>query len=85
MDEYTSIGHDVEIEVRYIDGEAHGVAYKHPTANGGICEGWAHFYPFSPSDSWIVESLDPLTISPSLLCGICGHHGFIKQGRWVPA
>lgn len=33
---------------------------------------------------WQVESWDPLTLSPSLLCH-CGDHGFIKQGRWVPA
>jgi hypothetical protein len=35
---------------------------------------------------WQVESLDiaTLTISPSLLCG-CGDHGFIRNGRWIPA
>lgn len=33
---------------------------------------------------WQVESLDPVTISPSLLCQ-CGHHGFIRSGRWEPA
>jgi hypothetical protein len=26
-----------------------------------------------------------LTISPSVLCRACGHHGFIRDGRWVPA
>jgi hypothetical protein len=34
---------------------------------------------------WQVESWEPLTLSPSLLCRTCGRHGFIKQGRWVPA
>ena len=29
-------------------------------------------------------STDPLTISPSLLCR-CGDHGFIREGRWIPA
>jgi hypothetical protein len=33
---------------------------------------------------WTVESWDPLTLSPRLLCG-CGDHGFIRNGRWVPA
>lgn len=38
-----------------------------------------------PADAkWQVESLDPVTISPSLLCP-CGHHGFFREGRWVPA
>jgi hypothetical protein len=33
---------------------------------------------------WTVESWEPLTLSPSLLCA-CGDHGFIRGGRWVPA
>lgn len=33
---------------------------------------------------WKIESMDPLTLSPSLLCA-CGDHGFIREGRWVPA
>lgn len=34
---------------------------------------------------WTVESWDPLTLSPSLQCRSCAHHGFIREGRWVPA
>ena len=34
---------------------------------------------------WQVESWEPLTLSPSLLCRLCGDHGFIRAGRWVPA
>jgi hypothetical protein len=34
---------------------------------------------------WQVESMDPLTVSPSVLCGRCGDHGFVRVGRWVPA
>ena len=36
---------------------------------------------------WTVESWEPLTLSPSLLCTAegCGDHGFIRQGRWVIA
>lgn len=26
-----------------------------------------------------------LTVAPSLLCRTCGNHGFIREGRWVPA
>jgi hypothetical protein len=33
---------------------------------------------------WQVHSWEPLTISPSVLCS-CGDHGFIRDGRWVPA
>ncbi len=38
----------------------------------------------NPAPLWQVQSLDPLTISPSLLCH-CGDHGFIREGRWVRA
>ena len=38
---------------------------------------------------WQVQSWEPLTLSPSLLCnpvkGGCGDHGFIKAGKWVRA
>lgn len=34
---------------------------------------------------WQVESWDPLTVSPSLLCRACGDHGLIVEGKWVPA
>jgi hypothetical protein len=34
---------------------------------------------------WTVDSLEPLTVSPSLLCRECGDHGFIRGGRWVVA
>lgn len=34
---------------------------------------------------WQVESWDPLTLSPSLLCRRCGDHGFIRGGVWIPA
>jgi hypothetical protein len=33
---------------------------------------------------WQVEQWEPLTLSPSLACQMCGHHGWIRDGRWVP-
>ncbi|MGE5827236.1 MAG: DUF6527 family protein [Micromonosporaceae bacterium] len=33
---------------------------------------------------WTVESWEPLTLSPSVLCA-CGDHGFVRDGRWVRA
>lgn len=33
---------------------------------------------------WKVESWEPLTLSPSIQSP-CGFHGFVRQGRWVPA
>lgn len=41
---------------------------------------------------WTVESWDPLTISPSIQMyeyrdgqHVPSHHGFIREGKWVPA
>lgn len=35
--------------------------------------------------SWQVESEEPLTLSPSILCRGCGDHGHIRDGKWVKA
>lgn len=34
---------------------------------------------------WTVEQWEPLTLSPSILCTECGCHGYIREGRWIPA
>lgn len=31
-----------------------------------------------------IASINPLTVGGSLLCGNCGDHGFITDGKWVP-
>lgn len=56
----------------------------------GWCEGGVTFdgevqRQISPNHPrWAVESWEPLTISPSVLCS-CGDHGFVRNGQWVPA
>lgn len=44
---------------------------------------------FPDHPCWTVESWDPLTISPSVLCALekggCGDHGFVRAGQWVTA
>ena len=32
-----------------------------------------------------ILGVDPLTISPSILCGDCGLHGYIRDGTWTTA
>jgi hypothetical protein len=82
---WTDIGHDVQIEVRHVGDELHGVAYMHKRPDTGAqCEGWADCKPVW-KDGWDVVSLEPLTLSPSLACRACGHHGFIRDGKWTPA
>lgn len=74
------------------DNPKTGVIVGHVHPDGEICEGAVLFdtpenHRGSPERPlWQVESLDPLTISPSVFMspetGGCGLHGFIRQGRW---
>ena len=32
---------------------------------------------------WQVQQVEPLTVTPSILCGRCQTHGFITNGAWV--
>jgi len=53
-----------------------------------LCGGWVPFdveseYIPRHAARWAVASYEPLTLSPSLLCMNCQHHGFIRDGRWV--
>lgn len=63
---------------------------KDPARAGKWCAGCVTFAgeiqrEISPNSvTWEVESWEPLTISPSVLCS-CGDHGFIRQGGWIPA
>jgi hypothetical protein len=77
------LGHGVTAEVRRIDGQIDGVHYWHE-CNGKMRVGRTPTTPPWP-DGWTVVSESPLTLSPSLLCPRCGHHGFIRDGKWVPA
>lgn len=84
------LGHDVRIlfTVREDGGPRIGLIESHRAPDGRECGGSVTFdVPEAEGlngPRWTVESMDPLTISPSVLCS-CGHHGFIQAGRWVPA
>lgn len=90
------IGHGVEIDLVHstlAGGTVVGLDYTHPTGDGRRCAGFIYFdtprvrQVFEPSAGrmWQVEQEMPLTLSPSLLCRACGHHGWIRDGNWVPA
>ena len=83
----------------------HGAIIGHVRSDGSYCEGVITFDTprarrgWAGHPMWTVESRDPLTLSPSLLCTAprfgpdnkpiagteCGDHGFIRGGRWVRA
>jgi hypothetical protein len=84
--EIIDIGSGVTIEKRYIDERLAGVAYWHECPKGAH----AGYAPIegehcATGAGWQLISEEPLTISPSLLCRACGHHGFIREGKWVSA
>jgi hypothetical protein len=88
----TDIGHSVVI-TPVLDREGRiMVNEEHDRADGkGRCGGFVMLdvpesEPFRAGGPlWTVESTDPLTLSPSLLCRACGNHGWIRNGTWVPA
>ena len=71
------------------DVERYGALIEHARPDGSHCGGGItldtptaqEVEPDRPK--WTVESWEPLTLSPSLLCH-CGDHGNIIEGRWVP-
>jgi len=67
-----------------------GIIEFHQLLDGEWCGESVPFQGFDNDQSrpqWNVESFDPLTLSPSILCspekGGCGSHGYIRQGQWV--
>jgi hypothetical protein len=75
------------------EGDAHaGANVSHLTKSGERCNGFItiegstwHKAFDGKTDAWKMESLEPLTLSPSILCRACGDHGFIRGGKWVRA
>jgi hypothetical protein len=58
--------------------------------DGKRCAGYCHFagkprqYDDGGKAQWVVQSLEPLTMTPSVVCH-CGFHGWVRDGKWVPA
>lgn len=82
------IGHGVTITFTVYEGVTVGLVEEHNSPTGR-CSGYVRFRipknDTTTRPSWSIDSEDPLTLSPSVLCTTCGHHGFIRDGRWVPA
>lgn len=74
--------HHGYVVVEYPPGTPAGINEFHWVGDHW-CYGFIAFENYDPSYFWHVESMDPLTLSPSLLCRACGSHGFIREGRWV--
>lgn len=79
--------------VRYegiADLEKCSLVLDHAKPDGSLCQGVVtvdqpgarQVFP-APHPLWQVKTWEPLTLTPSVLCG-CGWHGFITDGKWVP-
>lgn len=83
--EWETIGDGISIRRVYRDGVLDALDWQHGCTNPA-----EDFIPLNrPGESrlhsWEIGSENPLTISPSLLCTACQKHGFIRDGKWVPA
>lgn len=84
------LGDGHRIEFAEYEGEIAGGDVIHPPVEGKCSgRGWVAFAgrkwaaAFGGSiQTWTVESENPLTLSPSILCRSCGDHGHIRNGRW---
>jgi len=91
---FTSWAPDREFNPQYADlpdVDPWGLLVDHSKPDGSPCDGGVVTFASEAARRvdpgrpvWTVESMEPLTISPSLLCH-CGDHGFIRDGRWIPA
>ncbi len=85
-------GHEITYYTRGDDDDAHvGLVHFHHKPDGSPCSGGSVLFDlpqnadFPDHAKWQVISEEPLTLSPSLLCTICGAHGWIRDGAWVSA
>lgn len=84
---------DRELNPQYAgipDVEKWGLEIVHTSPAGNPCAGFVTMTSevqrqVAPrATTWDVQSWDPLTLSPSVLCS-CGDHGWIRDGRWIRA
>jgi hypothetical protein len=86
LEGWTDLGHDCAFKFRRDEaGQVSGIQFRFPSSDPN----WPFHIgtvPFVGDHAWTVNSLDPLDISPSILCDRTpdGVHGFIRNGRWEP-
>lgn len=82
------IGDGVTITLVEHQGEIVGLQEAHKDDSGNVCSGFVGFdgpHAVVGGPKWTVQSANPLTLAPSIRCRSCGHHGYIRNGRWVSA
>lgn len=93
MTDEIDLGSDHKMVFSEYDGQKRvGAEVHHKREDGQACVEWVPFEGRAWANSfkgaiatWRVEQDEPITISPSIACRVCGDHGFIKNGRWEKA
>lgn len=86
-DGWIDLGHGVSVRPYTqggIDGHA-GLLERHPCTTSKDHIGMLPFNRGQRHDAWTVLSSDPWTLDGSVQCHTCGLHGWIRDGKWVPA
>jgi hypothetical protein len=66
-------------------GDIVGYQVGHVDARDGV-RNCATFVPTAGiGKRWVVQSEAPLSLSPSVVCILCGDHGWVKEGKWEKA
>lgn len=83
LDDWSDAGGGINIRLRRYKGTPEALEYTHVCGSRGLRE---DAIPLQPdwSNGWKIERLEPLTLTPSLLCKSCGNHGFVRNGKWIP-
>lgn len=71
-----------------LDDDGRHFLWSHECSHEGLDGSTWHadvMLPLHPTLGWVVEQVEPLTVSPSILCMSCNTHGFWREGRWVVA
>ena len=87
------LGDDHRIVFTSFDGEKRvGGTIIHRRPDGSDCSGFVAFTGRAWAKAfngqiitWEMVKDEPVTLSPSILCRVCGDHGFVREGKWVRA
>lgn len=62
-----------------------GWLHRHPRADGeGVCQTFCAVRYVEGVPIYRIDSADPLTLSPDVCCRLCGSHGRVVNGMWLP-
>lgn len=86
LDRAIDLGSGHALIPRSIDGLLFGFDEWHINpATDRPCGGWVPVNRDRETRHWDLVQADPVTLHPSLLCGTCPSHGWVREGRWIQA